>query len=131
MKCLKQSMGNTGCWMLVTGCPAFSGISAALQLALVAGVAPVALAEECPRTWPPTLKLRRAKGLEGRLGISFKTLRISDEQKTGDMSDRFVLDKLSLFLHIVFAIRESRITNGVNYDTETPRCGNSSQISGH
>ena len=32
-----------------TGCfPAFSGISAALQLALVAGVAPVALVEERP-----------------------------------------------------------------------------------
>ena len=34
--------------LLVTGCPAFSGISAALQLALVAGVAPVALVEERP-----------------------------------------------------------------------------------
>ena len=28
-------------------------------------------------------------------------------------------------------MRESRITNGAHYDTETPRCGDSSQISGH
>ena len=33
----------------------------------VAGVALVALVEEFPAsTWPPTLKLRRAKGLEER-----------------------------------------------------------------
>ena len=35
---------------------------------LVAGVAPVALVEErSASTWPPTLKLRRAKGLVERL----------------------------------------------------------------
>ncbi len=34
---------------------------------LDAGVAPVALVEERPAsTWPPTLKLRRAKGLKER-----------------------------------------------------------------
>jgi len=43
MKCFKKSMGNTG-------------------------VAPEALVEERPASaWPPTLKLRRAKGLEERL----------------------------------------------------------------
>jgi hypothetical protein len=29
----------------------------------------------------------------------------------------FILDKLLFFLHIIFAIRESRTTNGANYDT--------------
>jgi hypothetical protein len=48
--------------------------------------------------------------------IAIQKMKISSVLKTGDMSDRFILDKLFLLSHIVFAIREFRIINGANYD---------------